>query len=364
MLLLSTTSIGSGKPWQAWQGFQGAFISKDGRVVDHSQSDLRTVSEGQAYALFFALAGQEQATFDRLLMWTQNNLAQGNLKQNLPAWHWGKISNQWGIIDTNSASDADLWMVYSLLEASRLWCNPKYAELARSLGEVVLNQETLEVEGLGLSLLPGRVGFVKDNNAIKLNPSYVPPFIMARLASAWPEDPRWAKLYLGSQRLLLESIRNGIYPDWVDATPGNVSIAEGEARADFDAIRSYLWLGMTHAQDPIAASMHAQVTPLLRTGQHMPLWLEPETGRYAENAGPPGFQVAMTPLLNNHKQQGLAQEWLQQYSPKNDKPSTWLEYGYYNSVLNLFATGFMEGRYRFGPQGQLLPQGKEIKPCE
>ncbi|MEK9939779.1 MAG: glycosyl hydrolase family 8, partial [Methylotenera sp.] len=77
-----------------------------------------TTSEGQAYALFFALVANDQPQFERLLQWTQLNLAQGNLATNLPAWHWGqKADGSWGVIDGNSASDADIWIVYTLLEA-------------------------------------------------------------------------------------------------------------------------------------------------------------------------------------------------------------------------------------------------------
>jgi len=54
-LLLAATAACSAAPaqaWPAWDGFKSAFVSDDGRVIDRSQEDLRTVSEGQSYALF------------------------------------------------------------------------------------------------------------------------------------------------------------------------------------------------------------------------------------------------------------------------------------------------------------------------
>ncbi|MDX1670335.1 MAG: glycosyl hydrolase family 8, partial [Limnobacter sp.] len=200
--------------WPEWNGYKKAFISKDGRVVDHSTADLRTVSEGQAYGLFLALVANDRPTFDRLLQWTANNLAKGDLKQNLPAWHWGKTGNQWGVIDPNSASDADLWIVYCLIEASRIWKDNEYELIGRQLAQQILLKEVLLVEGLGLSLLPGEKGFVRANGTVKLNPSYVPPFLMARLADHFENQPAWAELYLGSQNLLLQSVEKGLFPDW------------------------------------------------------------------------------------------------------------------------------------------------------
>ena len=83
-------------------------------MIDRSQEDLRTVSEGQSYALFFALVAQDQKAFDAILNWTENNLSAGDMGKQLPAWIWGKKGESWGVIDANSASDAHLWIAYAL----------------------------------------------------------------------------------------------------------------------------------------------------------------------------------------------------------------------------------------------------------
>ena len=107
------------------------FIDAQGRVFD-PQGDQHTTSEGQAYAMFFALADNDRATFDRVLAWTQANLANNDLSTHLPAWLWGKDKDgQWKALDPNSASDADVWMAYTLIEAGRLVEQPGlYANLA------------------------------------------------------------------------------------------------------------------------------------------------------------------------------------------------------------------------------------------
>ena len=64
--------------WPLWNRYAGTFISGDGRVIDRTAGD-RTTSEGQAYALFFSLVANDRALFQRLLAWTEQNLAQGDL---------------------------------------------------------------------------------------------------------------------------------------------------------------------------------------------------------------------------------------------------------------------------------------------
>ena len=367
-VLLAATAACSATPaqaWPAWDGFKSAFVSDDGRVIDRSQEDLRTVSEGQSYALFFALVAQDKKAFDAVLQWTENNLSAGDLGKQLPAWIWGKKGESWGVIDANSASDADLWIAYALLEASRVWCNPGYADKARALGDLILNQESMEVSGLGLSILPGHTGFVLDNGAVKLNPSYLPPFMMARFANAWADDTRWAQVYLASQKLLLDTGRTGQYPDWVLYNNGEMSLPEDEQRGDYDAIRTYLWIAMSSESDPTTAPLLRQLSPLtalLLKRQNMPEWFEPQSGKFSATRGPAGFQAAMAPLLQTMGMPELAKKFHAQSLKTPDKEA-WLKYGYYNGALSLFAQGYMDKFYRFNSLGELLPRGKEVKSC-
>lgn len=367
-MLLATTVACSATPsqsWPAWNGFKSAFVSDDGRVIDRSQEDLRTVSEGQSYGLFFALVAQDRKAFDAILEWTENNLSAGDLGKRLPAWIWGKQGDSWGVIDANSASDADLWIAYALLEASRVWCIPDYADKARALGELILSKESIEVSGLGLSILPGHTGFVLDNGAVKLNPSYVPPFMMARFASAWADDTRWAQAYLASQKLLLDTGKTGSYPDWVLYNNGEMSLPEDEQRGDYDAIRNYLWIAMSSENDPTTEALLKQLSPLaalLLKRQNMPEWFEPLGEKFSVDRGPAGFQAAMAPFLQAIGMPELAKKF-HTHSLKNSNREAWLKYGYYNGALSLFAQGYMDRLYEFNSLGELLLRGKEAKSC-
>ena len=70
-----------------------------------------TTSEGQSYALFFALLANDKASFDKLLEWTEVHLSEGDLSTRLPAWQWGIKQNQGQILDSNPL----LIQIYGLL---------------------------------------------------------------------------------------------------------------------------------------------------------------------------------------------------------------------------------------------------------
>ena len=93
MLLLAAFSVQAACTWPAWEQFKKDYISQEGRVIDPSDARKITTSEGQSYGMFFALAANDRVAFDNILDWTQNNLAQGSLKERLPAWLWGKKEN-------------------------------------------------------------------------------------------------------------------------------------------------------------------------------------------------------------------------------------------------------------------------------
>ena len=132
MLLLAAFSVQAACTWPAWEQFKKDYISQEGRVIDPSDARKITTSEGQSYGMFFALAANDRVAFDNILDWTQNNLAQGSLKERLPAWLWGKKENsKWEVLDSNSASDGDVWMAWSLLEAGRLWKEQRYTDIDR-----------------------------------------------------------------------------------------------------------------------------------------------------------------------------------------------------------------------------------------
>jgi endoglucanase len=192
----------------SWPRFAQQFMQADGRVVSDDGKLSRTYSEGQSYALFFALVANDRRRFDALLHWTRDNLSQGDLGQHLPAWLWGRQDDgAWGVIDSNSASDADLWIAYTLLQAGRLWRYRPYTAQGRTLAALIWQKEVAQLPGLGPSLLPGAQGFVQQpGQRWRLNPSYLPLQVLQALALEM-QEPGWQQLADASLDLLVRSAR-------------------------------------------------------------------------------------------------------------------------------------------------------------
>jgi endoglucanase len=351
--------------WPAWTAFKGQFVSTEGRVTQAIVPQPRTVSEAQGYAMFFALVANDTDTFERILRWTEDNLAGGDLTARLPAWQWGKRDDgSYGVIDDNPASDADLWIAFALGEAGRLWNERRYVALASLVAARVVRNETAELPGLGLTLLPGPHGFKPAPDTWRLNPSYIPLPLMRWFASRAGAGP-WEAMLNSSLRALRDSAPKGFAPEWTlfhaDKNSGAFDIASQPAAdrsGGYNAIRVYLWLGMTSPQDPARADMLARLAPmadLIEKNGMPPESVDAVTGA-AQGSGPTGFSAAVLPFLAALKRDiALRQQALrlQARPPRAD--------AYYEQALTLFGQGWHEGRFRFGPDGSLLPNWK---PCE
>ncbi|HAZ8060157.1 TPA: cellulose biosynthesis cyclic di-GMP-binding regulatory protein BcsB [Escherichia coli] len=346
--LLAAFSVQAACTWPAWEQFKKDYISQEGRVIDPSDARKITTSEGQSYGMFFALAANDRAAFDNLLDWTQNNLAQGSLKEHLPAWLWGKKENsKWEVLDSNSASDGDVWMAWSLLEAGRLWKEQRYTDIGSALLKRIAREEVVTVPGLGSMLLPGKVGFAEDNSW-RFNPSYLPP-TLAQYFTRFGAP--WTTLRETNQRLLLETAPKGFSPDWVryEKDKGWQLKAEKTLISSYDAIRVYMWVGMMPDSDPQKARMLNRFKPMATFTEkngYPPEKVDVATGK-AQGKGPVGFSAAMLPFLQNRDAQAVQRQRVADNFPGSD--------AYYNYVLTLFGQGWDQHRFRFSTKGELLP---------
>ena len=357
--------------WPLWESYSRAIIDQQGRVIDRSAQD-KTTSEGQSYAMFFSLVANDRARFDQLLHWTEINLAGGSLAQQLPAWEWGKAPDgSWRALDTHPASDADLWMAYDLLEAGRLWHDPHYDRLGMALAARIAQQEAAFVPGLGTTLLPGASGFHPDDTTWILNPSYLQPSILARLAKTMPTGP-WDAILNSLDPILSQGSGAGFAMDWVSAGAGlrpSVSPAQrasGDTTAiplgSYDAIRVYLWLGIADPQTRGVKMMLSRVGGMaayLKSHPIPPQQVDPQ-GRVINPNAPPGFSAALVPYLKALDMKGPANTQMDRLAATKDAASGL--YGktanYYDQNLALFANGWIEGRYRFDREGKLRVKWK------
>ncbi|VVE62131.1 endo-1,4-D-glucanase [Pandoraea anapnoica] len=340
--------------WPSWTRFKSSFLSDDGRVVDHSMADQRTVSEGQAYALTFAVIANDRATFDKVLDWTVDNLAQGDLTAHLPAWLWGKKDDgQWGVLDSNPASDADMWIAYALGEAGRLWSVRRYTALGALVARRIASEETDFIPGLGRTLLPAPVGFHPAKDIWRLNPSYVPMQVVRRLAGLFPESG-WGQLIASSlKQITLTAPPLGFAPEWAIYRAGRGFDIDPETQGEgsYNAIRVYLWAGMlASGSDDFRALMHTFPGMLKYVAAHgaPPERVNTRDGTAKQDGGS-GFSAALVPLLQAVGDTALARAQADRARSLDAQSPP----GYYSSVLSLFGLGWQEARFRFAADGTL-----------
>ncbi|WER48376.1 cellulose synthase complex periplasmic endoglucanase BcsZ [Cupriavidus sp. WKF15] len=338
--------------WGLWDRYASETISADGRVIEHSR-EARTTSEGQAYALFFALVANDRVRFDTILDWTLNQLWTNRAEP--PAWLWGQRKDgTWGIIDSNSASDAELWIAYSLLEAARLWERPACQQLGTELLAAIRSSEMARLADGGFMLIPGKSGFRLGERTYLLNPSYAPVQVLRRLASRQPDGP-WQSVAANQVSLLVRSAPAGYAPDWYRFREGvgfSVEPAKGPT-GGYDAIRTYLWAGMLNPEDPsfseLLASLGGMAKAFAASGR-VPHYVNVQTGEVF-GEGPAGFSAAIYPFLVAAGHDRLAVRLRAQM--ESDIERLWSSLGYYDKNLLLFSSGWAQGRYRFDVGGFL-----------
>lgn len=335
--------------WPAWQRFKELYVSSDGRIVDASVPQQITTSEGQSYGLFFAVVANDADGFAHLLRWTQNNLARGDLRRNLPAWQWGHADDgSWRVLDPNPASDADLWIAYSLVQAGHLWCKPEYSALGHDVANRVLREEVALIPGLGATLLPAPSGFV-EQQTWRLNASYLPIQLLRSFAR---ENAQWREVLKSSERVIIASSPRGFAADWIQYRLPDGFITDRITRGigSYNAIRVYLWAGMLPGSDPLQAKLARALAPMVTsTAQRIAPVESIDTNTLVQSGeGSPGFSASLLPLLANSKQAAALAAHRARVSTEALKGQA-----YYSDSLSLFGLGWLEQRYRFTANGTL-----------
>jgi endo-1,4-beta-D-glucanase Y len=350
----------AGARWPLWENYAARFLNDQGRIVDHDAAD-RTTSEGQSYALFFALIANDRPRFGQILTWTDQNLAKDGLSSQLPAWLWGKeTGGAWRVLDGNPAADSDLWIAYTLLEAARLWEEPALRAIGLSLANRILKEEVLDIPGLGPMLIPGPIGFHSKPDFYQLNPSYLPLQLFLRLATEMP-GTAWNAVAEGVPLVVRGSAPKGFAMDWIAyRPPSGFTLEPGPAAApvaSYDAIRVYLWAGMLDVKTPhrqaILNSLQGMLGYLRAHGA--PPAEVMENGAVKDPNGGPGFSAALIPYLRALNEAAILEGQTERLRSQLN-PHTGL-YGtrprYYDQNLALFSTGWTEKRFSFDSVGKL-----------
>lgn len=227
----------------SWQSYRRHFINPDGQVKVPEQSG-GTISEAQAYALLRAVWAGDVATFVRVYGWTYRHLSRADkYGDSLLAWRWGRLPDgSWGVLDANSAADADLDYALALIMAHRQGWRappglPDYLEESRRVKNAILAKEVVRLPDGELLLTPGN--WHEPAPPYLVNPSYFSPatyrlFAQAdavpAAATAWTDLHKATYPFLEKVGQRLGDLRGvGLFPDWcrVDAT-GAIGPAPGK----------------------------------------------------------------------------------------------------------------------------------------
>jgi endoglucanase len=254
----------------SWLSYRQHFITPAGqvKVPDHRGG---TISEAQAYALLRAVWVHDQTTFARVYGWTYRHLSRSSLYgDHLLAWRWGRLPDgSWGVLDANSATDADLDYALALILAHRQrWPAPPglppYGREAREVTNSILAKEVVQLPDGELLLTPGN--WHAPQPPYLLNPSYFSPaayrlFIQmnkgAAATHAWRQLAQSTFPFLEQVSHRLGDLKGvGLPPDWcrVNAA-GHLSPAPGKdtdfgweaVRIPFRVALAALWFKDPHA---------------------------------------------------------------------------------------------------------------------
>lgn len=242
-----------------WRFFEELFVEPSGRVRDTANGDI-SHSEGQGYAMLFAVAADDERSFRRIWSWTKKNLQVRD--DALLAWRWDPAVGK--VTDKNNATDGDLLVAWALLEAAARWEESNLRDEALHILSDVKKHLIVDTT-FGPGLLPGVDGFVDDAATVTLNLSYWIFPALNRFARE-DEDRLWLSVLATGQRLI-ELARFGRYAlpsNWISVKDEIVRTGEGrEPLYGYDAVRIPIHLCL--AQRLGGAPLHtALLTPFRR----------------------------------------------------------------------------------------------------
>lgn len=231
-----------------WKNYKLAHIQSDGRVIDRENNNI-THTEGIGYAMFFATCNNDEESFNLIEQWLENNMAKNSF--GLYPWKWGKSENEWKVLDTNNATDGDMWIAYARLKASEKFNRPDQKEKALEHIHAIEKNLLFSKDG-SLFLLPGVYGFEHEESLL-LNPSYYIPFIFQAFSQVGDKE-KWNSMLVNAKVLLSKkfSIYN-IHPDWIVYNKGVFTLDPQRKNFSYDAIRIPLfwsiWYQATHEKE-------------------------------------------------------------------------------------------------------------------
>ncbi len=272
-----------------WATYRERFVTQDGRVLDTGNKSV-SHTEGQGWAMLFAEAAGDRASFDKIWEWTRNHLQRHD--NALFAWRFDPANPKTPVADHNDASDGDILIGWALSRAARRWHEPEYTHAARRIVAAIRQRLLVNARGR-LVLLPGSAGFASKKDGTIVNPSYYIYPALKDFARLLPSR-EWLRLRRDGLELLADARfgRWGLTPDWVDiGDKGKLTpAAKFPARFGFEAIRIPLYLiwGGEATSERLASYLDFWND---YGNKPIPAWANVEDNAVAPYAGSTGFKA-------------------------------------------------------------------------
>ena len=228
-----------------WQDYKKRYVDDAGFVLDRQQQ--RITSEGQSYALLRAVWMRDQATFDRVLAWTEAHLKRPD---GLYSWLFSPTAQH--VLDANTATDADQDIAYALVIAAQAFKAPRYLERARELVKAVRTAASITWREHGQPRWFPTAGNWANNERL-VNLSYFLPYAYPEFDKLDPEGQWLAVVNAGYDLLARLFATEGVLlpPDFM------IVDEEGQVRLlpdshplsshfSFDAMRLYWRIAMDY----------------------------------------------------------------------------------------------------------------------
>lgn len=232
-----------------WARFNTKHVEASGRVVDNGANGV-SHSEGQGYAMLFAVAANDQESFARIWDWTKQNLRVRD--DRLFAWRWSPhVANP--VEDRNNASDGSLVIAWALVEAGSSWERADLTEEARQIVADIWRKDVFHDPALGPLVKPGERGFGSQTAGHVINPSYWVFPAIVRLSAQFPNYD-WRGLIESGENILEQAHVLGgasVAGDWMRFADSQLSEPSEGAVFGYDAIRIPVFLVWASPRSPL-----------------------------------------------------------------------------------------------------------------
>ena len=189
---------------------------------------------------------------------------------------------------------------------------------------------------------------------METNPSYLPIQLFRAFSDSDPSGP-WNDMAVATAKLIQGSSPKGIVPDWIvyDEDQGFISDPDHGRKGSYDAIRTYLWIGLLSDEEPLKKALVKNLAFDCKGKCWPPVFSNTQTGeRYGH--GSAGFSAAVIPWLHAKGNQQCQQRQVKRVtSTPSSGERTSTQANYYDENLKLFALNWQDNKMKFSKSGHL-----------